>query len=144
VLSKSRILLTVILMDLLTGMEFDLFVPSFPQLQNQFNLTPFWIEALLSINFIGYCLSLFFVGSLSDRYGPKRLLLLGLLSFIAGSILCLCAESYLFLILGRFLQGVGIAAPSILSFLIISDMCSLKQRHEPLFTRLTKKFLSVF
>ena len=126
--TKSQILITVILMDLLTGMEFDLFVPSFPQLQIQFNLTPFWVEALLSINFIGYCLSLFFVGSLSDRYGRKRLLLLGLLSFIFGSILCLCAESYWFLILGRFLQGVGIAAPSILSFLIIADMCSLKQQ----------------
>ncbi len=51
-ISKSQILLTVILMDLLTGMEFDLFVPSFPQLQSQFNLTPFWVEALLSINFM--------------------------------------------------------------------------------------------
>ena len=127
-ISKSQILLTVILMDLLTGMEFDLFVPSFPQLQSQFNLTPFWVEALLSINFIGYCISLFFVGSLSDRYGRKRLLLVGLLSFIFGSILCLLAESYWFLILGRFLQGAGIAAPSILSFLIIADLYSLKQQ----------------
>ncbi|MFN7098124.1 MAG: MFS transporter, partial [Gammaproteobacteria bacterium] len=59
------ILVAVILMDLLAGMEFDLFVPSFPELQTQFNLTPFWVEALLSANFIGYCLSLFFVGSLA-------------------------------------------------------------------------------
>jgi len=61
-ISKSMILLTIIVMDLLTGMEFDLFVPSFPELQQHFNLTPFWLEALLSINFLGYCLSLFFVG----------------------------------------------------------------------------------
>ena len=57
----TMILIAVILMDLLTGMEFDLFVPSFLQLQHYFNLTPCWVEALLSVNFIGFCLSLFFV-----------------------------------------------------------------------------------
>ena len=31
--AKGMILITVILMDLLAGMEFDLFVPSFPELQ---------------------------------------------------------------------------------------------------------------
>ncbi|MCP6756404.1 hypothetical protein NL533_32755, partial [Klebsiella pneumoniae] len=66
--SRTMILMSVIVMDLLTGMEFDLFVPSFPELRNHFGLTSFWVEALLSINFIGYCLSLFFVGGLADRY----------------------------------------------------------------------------
>jgi len=60
--AKSMVLMTIIFMDLLTGMEFDLFVPSFPELQTQFNLSPSWVEALLSVNFAGYCLSLFFVG----------------------------------------------------------------------------------
>lgn len=122
------ILFTVILMDLLAGMEFDLFVPSFPALQSQFGLSPFAVEALLSINFIGYCLSLFVVGGLADRYGRKPILLLGTLVFIIGSCLCLWAASYPFLLVGRFLQGIGIAAPSILSFLIIADLYPLKQQ----------------
>ena len=122
------ILFTVILMDLLAGMEFDLFVPSFPALQNQFGLSPFSVEALLSINFIGYCLSIFVVGGLADRYGRKPILLLGILVFIIGSCLCLWAASYPFLLVGPFLQGIGIAAPSILSFLIIADLYPLKQQ----------------
>ena len=122
------ILFTVILMDLLAGMEFDLFVPSFPALQSQFELSPFLVEALLSINFIGYCLSLFVVGGLADRYGRKPILLLGILVFIIGSCLCLWATSYPLLLVGRFLQGIGIAAPSILSFLIIADLYPLKQQ----------------
>ena len=126
--SKSMLLTAVILMDLLTGMEFDLFVPSFPELQAQFNLSPFLVETLLSINFIGFCLSLFFVGSLADRYGRKPIITLGLTIFIIGSIFCLWGPSYLFLIIGRFLQGIGIAAPAILSFLIIADAYSLKQQ----------------
>ncbi|NNM59968.1 MAG: MFS transporter [Legionellales bacterium] len=115
-------------MDLLAGIEFDLFVPSFPALQSQFGLSPFWVEALLSVNFIGYCLSLFFVGGLADRYGRKPIILLGLGMFTLGSLLCPWATSYSFLFMGRFLQGVGIAAPAILSFLIIADAYPLKKQ----------------
>ncbi len=128
-ISTLGLLLTaVIFMDLLAGMEFDLLVPSFPELQNHFNLTPFWVEALLSVNFIGYCLSLFFVGKLADRFGRKSIILLGLVTFIIGSILCLSAISYDFLLVGRFMQGIGVAAPGILSFLIISDTYPVKQQ----------------
>jgi DHA1 family bicyclomycin/chloramphenicol resistance-like MFS transporter len=126
--TKGMTLLTIILMDMLWGAEIDLFVPSFPELQSQFNLSPFWVEALLSVNFIGYCLSLFFVGILSDRYGRKPIILVGLVTFIIGSIVCLYGTSYKFLLIGRFFQGVGVAAPAILGFLIIADSYPLKHQ----------------
>ncbi len=126
--AKGMVIFTVILMDLLTGMEFDLFVPSFPELQSHFGLSPFWVEASLSVNFIGYCLGLFFVGGLGDRYGRKPIILIGLVIFIIGSVLCLWAPSYSFLLGGRFLQGIGVSAPAILSFLIIADEYPLKQQ----------------
>jgi DHA1 family bicyclomycin/chloramphenicol resistance-like MFS transporter len=50
------------------------------------------------------------------------------MTFILGSVLCLWAPSYSFLLVGRFLQGLGIAAPAILSFLIIADAYSLKKQ----------------
>lgn len=126
--SKAMILITVILMDILGGAEVDLFVPSFPELQSRFELSAFWVEALLSINFIGFCLSLLFVGGLADRYGRKPIILLGLVIFIVGSMLCLWAMSYPFLLVGRFFQGVGVAAPATLCFLIIADSYPLKQQ----------------
>lgn len=128
ILLKTFILITIILMDLLTGMEFDLFVPSFPELQNYFHLTPFWVEASLSVNFLGYCVSLIFVGALGDHYGRKPILLLGLSLFVIGSLLCLSMQSYMLLLLGRFIQGVGISAPAILSFLIIADAYPIKKQ----------------
>jgi DHA1 family bicyclomycin/chloramphenicol resistance-like MFS transporter len=126
--AKNMVLVTIILMDFLAGMEFDLFVPSFPELQCQFNLSPFCVEALLSTNFIGFCLSLFFIGDLADRYGRKPIILIGLIIFIIGSLFCLWTTSYYFLLVGRFLQGMGIAAPATLSFLIIADIYPLKQQ----------------
>lgn len=127
-LSSALVLATVILMDVLAGAEVDLFIPSFPELQEQFGLTPFWVEALLSSNFIGYCLSLFFVGALADRYGRRPVITLGLIIFILGSISCLFAPSYNFLLAGRFLQGIGIAAPATLCFIIVADAYPLKQQ----------------
>ncbi len=127
-MKKILLLLTVILMDFLVGMEFDIFVPSFPELKSHFGLTPFWVEATLSVNFIGLCISLFFVGNLADRFGRRPVILGGLIAFTLGSILCLFAPHFIFLLLGRFLQGTGIAAPCILSFLLIADTFELKKQ----------------
>lgn len=126
--SEIMILVTVIFMDLLTGMEFDLFVPAFPQLQNHFSLSAFWVEALLSVNFIGCCIGMIITGGLADHYGRKPIILLGLLIFIIGSILCLIQGPFTLLLFGRFLQGVGIASPITLSFLIIADRYPIKKQ----------------
>ncbi|MEY9877239.1 EmrB/QacA subfamily drug resistance transporter [Streptacidiphilus sp. MAP12-33] len=46
-------------------------------------------------------------GVLADRYGRRRLFLIGLVVFTAGSLLCGVAQSALMLILSRAGQGVG-------------------------------------
>jgi len=126
--ARIMILVTVILMDILGGAEIDLFVPSFPELRSHFNVSTFWLEALLSVNFAGSCFSLIFVGGLADRYGRKPIILAGLGIFIFASMLCLSNTSYNLVLLGRFLQGVGIIAPATLCFLIIADSYSLKNQ----------------
>lgn len=127
-LSKIMIIVTVILMDILAGAEMDLFVPSFPELQEIFSLSPFWVEMLLSINFLGIFVGLFFVGPLSDRYGRKPIIIYGLLIFIIGSLLCVYASTYAHLFIGRLLQGIGVSAPASLCFLIIADNYPIKEQ----------------
>ncbi|WP_007515471.1 MFS transporter [Pseudofrankia saprophytica] len=46
-------------------------------------------------------------GSLADRYGRRRLFLIGLGIFTAGSALCAAAQTPMMLIISRALQGVG-------------------------------------
>lgn len=116
------------LICILTGAEMDLFTPSFPELAKVFNLTPFMVELTLSVNFIAYCICCLYAGTLSDRYGRRPLILFGLLIFVGGSLLCILASNFSILLLGRFLQGIGISGPAVLCYIIVLDQCSPQKK----------------
>lgn len=46
-------------------------------------------------------------GIWSDRYDKKRIIAIGLVIFILGSLVCALSDSIMMLIVGRFLQGAG-------------------------------------
>ena len=127
-IQKKLMLIAVVLMDILGGMEFDIFTPSFPRLKSLFELSTFEVELLLSVNFVAYCISIMFVRTLSDNYGRKPVILWGTAIFIVGSVLCIFPETYYMMLAGRFLQGLGIAAPALLSFVIIADEYPLEKQ----------------
>ena len=113
--------LTVLLLEVLSGAEVDLFVPSFPEMQEVFHLSAFKIELTLAVNLIAHFMSCLIAGYLGDRYGRRPIILLGLIIFMLSSLLCVYAPSFEWLLVGRFFQGVGVAGPAVLSYLLISD-----------------------
>jgi MFS transporter, DHA2 family, methylenomycin A resistance protein len=68
-------------------------------------------------------------GSLGDRYGRKRVFLIGVALFTLGSVICAAAPTPLLLIVGRFVQGAGaaVAVPATLS-LIAQSFTEPEQR----------------
>jgi len=65
-------------------------------------------------------------GMLSDKLGRKPTLLIGLLIFIVGSIICALSSDIYTLIVGRFLQGAG-AIGSVVTAMI-ADLVKEEQR----------------
>jgi EmrB/QacA subfamily drug resistance transporter len=61
-------------------------------------------------------------GKLSDLYGRRSIMMVGLLVFLAGSALCGIAASMMQLILFRVLQGIGAAALTSSAFAVIADL----------------------
>lgn len=124
------LIITVLLMDILGGAEIDIFVPSFPDLQDTFQLSPFMVELTLSVNLAAHCLTALIVGNLGDRYGRRPIIIIGLCGFIIGSVFCIFSVSYWQLLFGRFLQGVGISSPVVLSYLVIADKYSTEKQQQ--------------
>ncbi len=120
--------LTIILIDILAGAEVDLFIPSFPELQKIYDLSPFLVQFTLSANFIAYCVCSLFAGALGDRFNRRTVLLYSLAVFVIGSFLCAFANSYIMLIMGRILQGAGMAGPAVISYVIIADQYPLEKQ----------------
>ncbi|ANW19132.1 MFS transporter [Streptomyces clavuligerus] len=76
-----------------------------------------WIIDSYILVFAGLLLT---AGSLSDKYGRRKVMVVGLVVFGAASVVATCATSPEQLILGRVLMGVGgaLVMPSTLSILI--------------------------
>ncbi len=118
----------VIIICMLGGIEVDLFIPSFPEMRQIFHLSHFQVQLTLSVNFIAYCICSFFAGTMGDRFNKRTVILTGLIIFVLGSVLCVYATNINMLILGRFLQGAGMSAPSVLAYTIIIDTYPIEKQ----------------
>jgi EmrB/QacA subfamily drug resistance transporter len=67
-------------------------------------------------------------GKLSDLYGRKPILLVGIGIFLLGSVLCGVAGDAWFLIIARAIQGMGSAALFTSAFAVISDIFAPAER----------------
>ena len=65
-------------------------------------------------------------GALSDKIGRKKALTIGLLIFVAGSIVCALASEIYTMLFGRFLQGIG--AVGAVATAMISDFVAEENR----------------
>jgi DHA1 family bicyclomycin/chloramphenicol resistance-like MFS transporter len=120
----------VLLLQILAGVEIDLFVPSLPEIGAHFDLTPFLVELTLGLNLLAYCISCLVVGNLGDRYGSRPVILYSLLLFVIGSVFCTFAPTFSVLLLGRVLQGMGIAGPAALSYVILAEKYSAARQQQ--------------
>jgi len=92
---------------------------------------PFWMEhfgesqARVQLTFAAYALAFAFgqlvYGPLSDRFGRRRLLIVGLLVGLAGSVSAVFAQSLDAIIAARALQGAGTCAGIVIGRAIIQD-----------------------
>lgn len=79
-------------------------------------------QLLVGILFIGMAFGQLFFGPLSDSIGRRRSMVIGYTVFFLGGLLSLLSSDFNTMLVGRFLQGFGVAAPRVLSTAIVRDL----------------------
>lgn len=108
----------------LTAIATDISLPAIPALASQFAVDVSATHAIVSLFLLGYAVMQPFYGPLSDSYGRKPVLLLGLMIFALTSAFSLQANSIEALYTLRFLQGMGAGCGPVLARAILRDCYS--------------------
>lgn len=77
--------------------------------------------------FVGMAAGQLFWGPLSDALGRKKVLYSGIVIYLIGSLVCYLAPTFPLLLVGRLIQGVGVAAPYVTSVSVVRDKYAGRQ-----------------
>jgi DHA1 family bicyclomycin/chloramphenicol resistance-like MFS transporter len=91
----------------LPPLAIDMGLPALTMVQQRLATTPALAGMTLSLFLLGFAASPLVYGMLSDRFGRKPLLLIGLGLFALGGVLCTVAPSIGWLLAARVIQGAG-------------------------------------
>jgi DHA1 family bicyclomycin/chloramphenicol resistance-like MFS transporter len=101
--------LTVVL-SLLTvfgPISMDLYLPVLPALTADLRTTTSTAQLTVTACLFGLAAGQLIAGPLSDRFGRRRPLLIGVLAYVGTSVLCAASPTVEALVAGRFVQGLA-------------------------------------
>lgn len=106
----------------LVALSIDAIMPAMTMIESSLNLTPSQdIQLVISLVLLGQGIGQLVFGPLSDTFGRKPLIYAGYAVFLAATLVCMWAPTYESLLIARFIQGFGLAAPRVLTMAIIRD-----------------------
>ncbi len=109
-LPQPTALIVTILLTTLVGMgaiSTDIYLPSLPSITEEFSSDTASVQLTLSIFMIAFAVSQLVYGPVSDRFGRRPALIVGMAVYLFASLGCTMAGSIETLIIARFFQALG-------------------------------------
>ncbi|MFL6133274.1 MAG: multidrug effflux MFS transporter [Nocardioidaceae bacterium] len=103
-------------------LSIDLYLPALPALTDDLSASPSSVQLTLTSVLVGLGLGQLVIGPLSDIYGRRRPLLVGIAVNVVTALLCAVAPTIVVLDVLRVLQGVGAAAASVVAMAVVRDL----------------------
>ncbi len=110
------------LMVSILALSIDAMLPALDEIGRDLRLAdPNDSQLVVTAMFLGFAFGQIAAGPLSDSFGRKPVIYGGYVIFIVGCLLSILADSFSVMLLGRVLQGLGAAAPRIVSVALVRD-----------------------
>jgi DHA1 family bicyclomycin/chloramphenicol resistance-like MFS transporter len=103
-------------------LSMTLYLPALPQLAADLNGTDAMAQLTISSLVVGMAAGQLLTGPVSDRFGRRRPLLIGLGAYAISSLLCALAPNMTLLICVRLVQGLAGGAAIVIARTIVRDL----------------------
>ncbi|MTI14203.1 multidrug effflux MFS transporter [Sansalvadorimonas verongulae] len=121
-LASQRSALPVIFLMVIFGpLAIDIYLPSLPEMVQVFHVDEATMQFTVSLFMMVLGVAQLIAGPLSDKFGRRASAVVGLVFYIAGSLLGASSEQLFTLYLARVLQAFGAACCSVTAFAWIRD-----------------------
>ncbi|WP_432148304.1 Bcr/CflA family efflux MFS transporter [Streptomyces sp. bgisy029] len=121
---RTGFLVTMVLGGLtaLPPLSMDMYLPALPAVTDSLAAPAATIQLTLTACLAGMALGQLVVGPMSDRWGRRRPLLLGMVVYVIATAICALAPSAELLIGFRLLQGLAGAAGIVIARAVVRDL----------------------
>lgn len=116
------ITLTLGILTAIGSISIDMYLPAFSVMSAHFNVPMVRIESTVTLFLFGMALGQLFIGPLSDVWGRKMPLKIGLMIYIICSICLMLTDSFTWLLALRFIQGLAGSACQVISRALVNDL----------------------
>lgn len=127
-LSTGEFVALVAMLFATIAISIDAMLPAMPQIEAALTPdAPNRAQLIIATFVFGMGLGTLVMGPLSDAYGRKPVIMAGAAVYCAAAIACYVSGSLEVLLVARFLQGIGAAAPRTVSLAMVRDLYSGRQ-----------------
>lgn len=102
----------------------DAYLPAFPAIQDSLHATSIEVQQTLTAYMLAFAVMSLWHGALSDAFGRRNVILVGLVVFAVGTLGCASAHSVHYLWIFRIMQGISAGAGVVVGRAIIRDLYS--------------------
>jgi MFS transporter, DHA1 family, multidrug resistance protein len=122
-IGRTEFISLMALLMAIAALGVDLMLPALSDIRESYGMPAdsTAVAGLVTAYILGLAASQLVYGIMSDRYGRKPLLYAGIGLYIVGGLAAVLAPSFGFLLIARFVWGLGGAGPRVLTLSIVRD-----------------------
>lgn len=102
----------------------SIFTPVLPKISTDFQVSAASAQLTMSIYFVAFALGVLIWGQLSDRFGRRPTMLMGIVCYLIGDVGLLLSPTFHILLAMRFIQAFGASVGSVVTQTIMRESFS--------------------